>query len=47
MIVRMKKHVTDDGIHNRHVNVEGKGHLSWLKLCICGVVIEEGGLVLI
>ena len=52
MIVRMKKHVADDGIYNRRVNVEGKERLSQLKLCktgvcICGVVIEERGLVLI
>ena len=52
MIVRMKKHVADDGIHNQRVNVEGKRHLSQLKLCktgvcICSVVIEKRGLVLI
>ena len=50
MIIGVEKHVAGDDIHNRRVDIEDKGGLSWLKLCKQGVcidrvIVEERGLV--
>jgi len=41
MIIRVKKHIANDSINNRHINVEGKRRLSWLKLCKQGIYIRD------
>ena len=52
MIIKMKKYIINNYINEKHINIEGKRCLSWLKLykqstLIYNVLIKERRFVLL